>query len=83
MRILRCYVVMLPRLQAEAALLATAAGLAGNPMTELEDRKRIVAPWERMLEAGTERPEPKRLAPDEFAMRMKLLGIEVADGSHQ
>jgi hypothetical protein len=73
---------MQPRLQAEEALVAAAAGLAGNPMTEADDRKRIITPWERMLEAQVERPKPTKLAPDEFAMRMKLLGIEVADGSH-
>ena len=74
--LLRCYVQMLPRLQAEEALLHVQAGLGGNPWTDEAVRTQIVEAWQGIVQpAPVAQPEP--MTPETFAAQMQMLGMRM------
>jgi hypothetical protein len=75
MRWLRAYVAMLPRLQAERALLAVATGQAADSWAAVDARRGLIRAWERDAAPPVEqRAKPTK---DEFLRNMAALGFSV------
>ncbi len=56
--LLRAYMVLLPRLQAEEALQAVAVLQAAHPEYKPEHRRRLLQGWERQAQQESERVKP-------------------------
>lgn len=70
---LRCYILMLPRLQAQESLVAVAQIEAGDAWLDADRRRALIDQWQEQLE-----PEPAPVEPisaDEFRARMAMLGL--------
>lgn len=66
---------MVPRLQAEEGLAAIMANRAGDAFTDEKEARRLVAVWEQALKAAEPRPRRERLTAEQFAQRMRMLGM--------
>ena len=76
LRWLRCYAVMLPRLQAEEALVDVLKLQAADSNLKRQYREKIVRDWQRLVVRPEEKPG---MSKEEFVTAMRRMGVQYVE----